>query len=129
LDYGGSVFSTLVIFSVPIVLVGNKNDLFNEREVSMEDGKKLAQRMKAVFLETSAKNNQVLRFSSPLSLGMLIVFNVFTGCLRCVPQGVVRDGVAGRIAARGGGEDLLRVLKSETDKMMRRNKCKIVKIV
>ena len=45
--------------SVPIVLVGNKCDLMNDREVSTDEGRKLADRMKAVFLETSAKNNQV----------------------------------------------------------------------
>ena len=30
-----------------------------DRQVSMEDGKRLADKMKAVFLETSAKTNQV----------------------------------------------------------------------
>ena len=45
--------------SVPIVLVGNKSDLHNERQVSVEKGKKLAEQMKAFFLETSAKENQV----------------------------------------------------------------------
>ena len=43
---------------MPIVLVGNKCDLMNDREVSTDEGRKLADRMKAVFLETSAKNNQ-----------------------------------------------------------------------
>ena len=44
--------------NLPIVLVGNKSDLHNERCVSIEEGKKLAREMKAVFLETSAKENQ-----------------------------------------------------------------------
>ena len=43
---------------LPIVLVGNKSDLHNDRCVSVEEGKKLAREMKAVFLETSAKENQ-----------------------------------------------------------------------
>ena len=43
---------------LPIVLVGNKSDLHNDRCVSIEDGRKLAREMKAVFLETSAKENQ-----------------------------------------------------------------------
>lgn len=42
----------------PIILVGNKSDLHNERCVSIEEGRKLAREMKAVFLETSAKENQ-----------------------------------------------------------------------
>ena len=45
--------------SVPIVLVGNKSDLHNERRVTVEEGKELAKQMKAFFLETSAKENQV----------------------------------------------------------------------
>jgi len=44
--------------AVPIVLVGNKSDLHNERRVTVEEGKELAKQMKAFFLETSAKENQ-----------------------------------------------------------------------
>ena len=47
------------IFSVPIILVGNKTDLQSDRRVSQEQGKRLAEEMKAVFIETSAKENQV----------------------------------------------------------------------
>nr|ACO15063.1 GTP-binding protein Rheb precursor [Caligus clemensi] len=43
---------------VPIVLVGNKNDLHMERNITVEEGKRRADEMKAVFLETSAKENQ-----------------------------------------------------------------------
>eukprot|EP00094_Tigriopus_californicus_P002570 TCALIF_02483-PA protein Name:"Similar to RHEB GTP-binding protein Rheb (Bos taurus)" AED:0.18 eAED:0.18 QI:0/0/0/1/1/1/4/0/154 len=44
--------------NVPIVLVGNKCDLHADRQVSSEEGRRLAAEIKAVFLETSAKNNQ-----------------------------------------------------------------------
>jgi len=44
--------------NVPIVLVGNKTDLHQERAVSTEEGRKLAESWKAVFLETSAKQNE-----------------------------------------------------------------------
>jgi len=44
--------------SVPLVLVGNKNDLHMERRITEATGKKLAADMKAIFLETSAKDNQ-----------------------------------------------------------------------
>ena len=44
---------------VPIVLVGNKSDLHTDRRVTLEQGKRLAEEMKAVFIETSAKENQV----------------------------------------------------------------------
>ena len=49
----------VLFFSIPIVLVGNKSDLHNDRSVSVEEGKALAREMKAIFLETSAKENQV----------------------------------------------------------------------
>ncbi|KAK7083002.1 hypothetical protein SK128_005781 [Halocaridina rubra] len=46
--------------TVPIVLVGNKNDLHMERVVSAEDGRKVAETWKAVFLETSAKQHEAV---------------------------------------------------------------------
>lgn len=45
--------------SVPIVLVGNKTDLYVDRMVTTEQGKRLADSWRAVFLETSAKQNEV----------------------------------------------------------------------
>lgn len=45
--------------NVPIVLVGNKSDLYNERAVLTEEGKQLANAWKVAFLETSAKQNEV----------------------------------------------------------------------
>lgn len=46
-------------FSVPVVLVGNKTDLHQERAVSTEEGKRIAESWKAIFLECSAKQNEV----------------------------------------------------------------------
>lgn len=43
---------------VPIVLVGNKVDLEQEREVNVEDGKSLARSWGCPFYETSAKNKK-----------------------------------------------------------------------
>ncbi|KAK2153834.1 hypothetical protein LSH36_284g03007 [Paralvinella palmiformis] len=43
---------------VPLVLVGNKTDLRMEREVSADEGKRLAEQWRAAFCETSAKENQ-----------------------------------------------------------------------
>ncbi|CAI6360360.1 unnamed protein product [Macrosiphum euphorbiae] len=43
---------------VPVVLVGNKKDLHMDRVVTQEEGRKLADSWKAVFLEASAKQNE-----------------------------------------------------------------------
>ena len=45
--------------SVPIVLVGNKTDLYVDRMVKTDEGKRLADSWHATFLETSAKQNEV----------------------------------------------------------------------
>ncbi|CAH0388161.1 unnamed protein product [Bemisia tabaci] len=45
---------------VPLVLVGNKKDLHMERMISYEEGKRLADSWKAVFLEASAKQNEAV---------------------------------------------------------------------
>lgn len=41
--------------NVPIILVGNKCDIFDEREVSAHEGKELAEEWGCPFFETSAK--------------------------------------------------------------------------
>ena len=46
--------------SVPIILVGNKVDLHLERCVSYQEGKDLANYMKAQFVEVSAKENMAV---------------------------------------------------------------------
>lgn len=45
---------------IPIVLVGNKMDLSDERVVPYEEGKKLAGYMKAHFMEVSAKHHALV---------------------------------------------------------------------
>lgn len=46
--------------SVPIVLVGNKTDLYVDRMITTDQGKRLANSWNAAFLETSAKQNEVI---------------------------------------------------------------------
>ncbi|KAI1720003.1 ras family domain-containing protein [Ditylenchus destructor] len=46
------------IVEVPIMLVGNKKDESQKREVSIETGQKLAERWGCGFIETSAKTNE-----------------------------------------------------------------------
>uniref|UniRef100_A0A6B2LKS8 Uncharacterized protein n=1 Tax=Arcella intermedia TaxID=1963864 RepID=A0A6B2LKS8_9EUKA len=54
---------------VPRVLVGNKTDLYIERQITTEEGRALAAQWKCAFVETSAKNNEniVAIFTSLLS--------------------------------------------------------------
>lgn len=40
---------------IKMILVGNKSDIGSERKVSIEDGKKLAEKYKMPFFECSAK--------------------------------------------------------------------------
>jgi len=42
---------------IPIILVGNKKDLDEDREVSAEEGQQLADKFQCDFLEASAKTN------------------------------------------------------------------------
>lgn len=46
--------------SIPIVLVGNKSDRANEREVGKEEGAALARKLGCEFVETSAKTRSNL---------------------------------------------------------------------
>jgi len=48
-----------LLSSVPVVLVGNKKDLQMDRVITQEEGHRLADSWKAVFLEASAKQNEV----------------------------------------------------------------------
>uniref|UniRef100_A0A8D0GVS1 DIRAS family GTPase 2 n=1 Tax=Sphenodon punctatus TaxID=8508 RepID=A0A8D0GVS1_SPHPU len=43
--------------SIPIMLVGNKNDENQNREVQSSDGEAMAKKWKCAFMETSAKTN------------------------------------------------------------------------
>ena len=43
---------------VPLMLVGNKNDLEEERQISKEEGVSLAKKFNAAYIETSAKTGE-----------------------------------------------------------------------
>jgi len=42
----------------PILLIGNKKDLDDERQVPETEGRELAEKFKVSFIETSAKTNE-----------------------------------------------------------------------
>ncbi|XP_064239461.1 ras-related protein Rab-17 isoform X2 [Aotus nancymaae] len=57
---------------VLVMLVGNKTDLSEEREVTFEEGKEFADSRKLLFMETSAKlNHQVLEVFSAVARELL----------------------------------------------------------
>ena len=45
----------------PVIIVGNKSDLENYREVKFQDGKLFADKLNCKFFETSAKENQNIK--------------------------------------------------------------------
>jgi len=53
------ILNIIFFYSVPIVLVGNKTDLYVDRMITTDQGKRLANSWNAAFLETSAKQNEV----------------------------------------------------------------------
>lgn len=63
---------------VPMMLVGNKNDLINERQVSHEEAIQLAKRFDCAYIETSAKTG-------------LNVVDAFHGLVKMI----MRNGVLG----------------------------------
>jgi len=44
--------------NLPLVIVGNKSDLVDKRQVSKQEGQNLAQKYKASYVETSAKSGE-----------------------------------------------------------------------
>lgn len=64
-------------FSVPIVLVGNKTDLHLERKISTEEGKRLAEKWNAAFVETSAKRNEVNMYIFFINLWLCFFLFIF----------------------------------------------------
>lgn len=55
--------------NIPMVLVGNKCDLEDERAVGKEEGQKLARQWNCTFMETSAK--------SKINVSEVILLNLF----------------------------------------------------
>ncbi|KAM9961362.1 hypothetical protein ACTFIR_004202 [Dictyostelium discoideum] len=56
LNFREQILSVLDRDDVPIMMIGNKSDLVNERQVTYHEGKELAQRLGMSFMEVSAKN-------------------------------------------------------------------------
>lgn len=54
---GGWISEVRKHTSVPVMLIGNKADMEDSRQVSAADGKRLADEQQIVFMETSAKDN------------------------------------------------------------------------
>ncbi|KAB1269818.1 GTPase RhebL1 [Camelus dromedarius] len=62
---------------LPVVLVGNKADLSPDREVQAVEGKKLAESWGATFMESSARENQVLSLKIRKAVGVALTQGIF----------------------------------------------------
>ncbi|XP_036886910.1 GTPase RhebL1 isoform X1 [Sturnira hondurensis] len=71
---------------LPVVLVGNKADLSPDREVQAIEGKKLAESWGATFMESSARESQVLGLKIREVVG-LAVFSLWN----CLVLGMVEE--------------------------------------
>lgn len=67
--------------TVPVVLVGNKSDRANEREVGREEGAALAKRLGCEFVETSAKtrSNLELAYYTVVRMGQSPFYSTVVG--------------------------------------------------
>ena len=69
---------------VIIMLVGNKTDLQDKRQVSMEEGERKAQELGVMFIETSAKAGynvkQVLGMNGGHTIKVCLFMNVLLSC-------------------------------------------------
>lgn len=78
---------------IPIVIVGNKKDYYQGREVSTDEGKMLAMSLGCDFFETSAKTNSNVE-------------NCFKSVVRQIKvdrRGYQANGHANGMATNGGG--------------------------
>lgn len=75
----------------PIIIVGNKRDQFNDREVTTEEGRVLAQHLGCEFFETSARLNQNVEPA----------FKALVRQIKVVKRGPEASGMAG--APTSGG--------------------------
>ena len=53
------IFLCILSFSKPIILIGNKSDLSDQRRVTRDEGEQMANSMNAAFVETSARIGEV----------------------------------------------------------------------
>ncbi|KAN0030341.1 hypothetical protein ACTA71_010103 [Dictyostelium dimigraforme] len=56
LNFREQIIQVLDRDDIPIMMIGNKSDLINERQVTHQEGKELAQTLGMSFMEVSAKN-------------------------------------------------------------------------
>ena len=69
-------------YNVPLVLIGNKIDLENERVVSKEEGEKFAYKYNIKFFESSAKNKTNVKeaFNYLIEMVFFAYENEFNTC-------------------------------------------------
>ncbi len=58
---------------VIIMLVGNKTDLQDKRQVTTEEGEKKAKELNVMFIETSAKSGYNVKQVSPTNIFIVLI--------------------------------------------------------
>ncbi|RLI63906.1 MAG: hypothetical protein DRO88_08695 [Promethearchaeia archaeon] len=66
-----------VLPNIPLVIIGNKIDLENAREVSHDEGEEIARSLNCSFMETSAKTGDFVRDAFSI-VGIGLFFKIFT---------------------------------------------------
>lgn len=89
--------------SIPIVLVGNKADKVNEREVGKEEGMGLARRLGCGFVEVSAKTRMNLEEAYFMVVRNSEYFDPDEGVTDGVTVRAQRDGQGGTQSGRKKG--------------------------
>ncbi|MBW00215.1 GTPase RhebL1, partial [Eschrichtius robustus] len=80
------VYSVTSLHRLPVVLVGNKADLSPDREVQAVEGKKLAESWGATFMESSARDKQVLGLKIRKVVGVAVLWH-------CLVVGMLTQGI------------------------------------
>ncbi|WP_457558882.1 Rab family GTPase [Candidatus Harpocratesius sp.] len=66
-----------VLPGIPIVIIGNKIDLFEDRQVSHMEGEQLARRLHCSFIETSAKSGEYVKDAFSI-VGIGLFFKLYS---------------------------------------------------
>ncbi len=92
------------------ILVGNKSDLIDKRQVSKERGKQLADSFGIPFIETSAKSNENIE-------------KLFVDSTRAFIEKQSKTGNTGFISKKGPSNSAINLSSSKIENAPKKKKC------